>query len=86
MGVCNTTTVDTGDITPATYCGRMIAMVLMLVVSVLIGSVTSTLTSFHKKKKVSLSVMNKINYGFLKMYDELNDSEKEIFTQTILSR
>lgn len=62
-----------------------IAMVLMLVGIGLIGSVTSTLTSFFTKEK-SLTISNdKINM-VLKMYDELNDSEKEIFTQTILSR
>ena len=81
----STATVGYGDITPATYCGRMIAMVLMLVGIGLIGSVTSTLTSFFTKEK-SLAISNdKINM-VLKMYDELNDSEKESFTQTILSR
>lgn len=80
-----TTTVGYGDITPTTYCGRMIAMVLMLVGIGLIGSVTSTLTSFFTKEKSPTISNDKINM-VLKMYDELNDIEKEIFTQTILSR
>lgn len=80
-----TTTVGYGDISPATYFGRIIAIVLMIVGIGLIGSVTSTLTSFFTKEK-SLTISNdKINM-VLKMYDELNDSEKELFTQTILNK
>ena len=51
------TTVGYGDISPHTVYGRIIAMVLMLVGIGLIGSLTSTLTSFflsrHKKNSGS---------------------------------
>lgn len=44
------TTVGYGDISPNSLYGRLIAMVLMLVGIGLIGSVTSTLTSYFLKK------------------------------------
>ncbi len=51
------TTVGYGDISPHTFYGRIIAMVLMLVGIGLIGTVTSTITSYflNASKKESLS-------------------------------
>lgn len=45
------TTVGYGDISPTTLYGRMIAMILMLVGIGLIGTVTSTLTSYFLNQK-----------------------------------
>ena len=45
------TTVGYGDISPATVYGRLIAMILMLVGIGLIGTVTSTLTSYFLNQK-----------------------------------
>lgn len=53
-----TTTVGYGDISPKTSLGRLIAMLLMIVGIGLIGSLTSTITSFFlnmTKQKKSLS-------------------------------
>ena len=47
------TTVGYGDISPHTFYGRVIAMILMLVGIGLLGSVTSTLTSFFMGKRSS---------------------------------
>lgn len=78
-----TTTVGYGDISPSTQYGRIIAMVLMIVGIGLIGSVTSTLTSFFMNSEKSSSVSNDKVDMVLKMYDELNDDEKELFNNTI---
>lgn len=78
-----TTTVGYGDISPSTNYGRIIAMILMVVGIGLIGSVTSTLTSFFMSAEKSFTVSNdKVNM-VLKMYNELNEKEKELFNQTI---
>lgn len=77
-----TTTVGYGDISPSTHYGRIIAMILMIVGIGLIGSVTSTLTSFFMGKR-DLTVSNdKVNM-VLKMYNELNENEKDLFNKTI---
>lgn len=73
------TTVGYGDISPNTVYGRIIAMVLMLVGIGLIGSVTSTLTSFfldRKEKTVRGSVLGSIK-SELDRFDELTPEEVE---------
>ncbi len=74
------TTVGYGDISPETIYGRLIAMMLMIVGIGLIGSVTSTLTSFflnrQDKKSVKSSVIATIK-SELDRFDELSDEEIE---------
>lgn len=50
------TTVGYGDISPSTSPGRLVAMILMLVGIGLIGSLTSTITSFFLKRTPGKSV------------------------------
>lgn len=72
------TTVGYGDISPSTTYGRMIAMVLMLVGIGLIGSLTSTLTSFflsrHNKRSSSRTMINAVK-DELDRFDELSFEE-----------
>lgn len=77
-----TTTVGYGDISPTTDIGRIIAAVLMLVGIGLIGSLTSTITSFFMNKsnnndKVSQDRVDMV----LKLYNELNTNEKDLFNK-----
>lgn len=73
-----TTTVGYGDISPASGIGRIIACILMLVGIGLIGSLTSTITSFFMKGETDEISNDKIKMAIL-LYEELNDSEKEEF-------
>lgn len=73
------TTVGYGDISPDTTYGRLIAMALMLVGIGLIGSLTSTLTSFflsHHKKRASDPVLSAVK-DELERFDELSLDEVE---------
>lgn len=67
------TTVGYGDISPDTAYGRLIAMALMLVGIGLIGSLTSTLTSFFliRRKKSSNAAMLTAVKEELDRFDEL---------------
>ena len=78
------TTVGYGDISPASIFGRIIACILMICGIGLIGSLTSTITSFFMKKvdKETFTNNDKIEM-VLVLYEELNSSEKEIFKEKI---
>ena len=73
------TTVGYGDISPHTVYGRIIAMVLMLVGIGLIGSLTSTLTSFFlsRHKKSSGSAVIATVKDELDRFDELSSDDVE---------
>lgn len=78
-----TTTVGYGDISPSTGIGRIIACILMIVGVGLIGSLTSTITSYFMRfgNKHETCISNdKVNM-VLKLYNELNDDEKDMFNK-----
>ena len=78
------TTVGYGDISPDSNIGRIIAALLMLVGIGLIGSLTSTITSFfiaERKKNVDNSRVEMC----LVLYEQLNADEKELFLDNIRS-
>ncbi len=71
------TTVGYGDISPSTFYGRMIAMVLMLVGIGLIGTVTSTLTSYFLNVRTK-NVKDETIYLIKKQldqFDQLSDGD-----------
>lgn len=74
------TTVGYGDISPNTLYGRIIAMVLMLVGIGLIGTVTSTITSYFlnagQKKSVTDETIEMIK-GKLDDFDDLTEEDVE---------
>lgn len=74
------TTVGYGDISPHTIYGRLIATVLMLVGIGLIGSVTSTLTSYFLKQQHPQSVHQKslqLVQEQLEHFDQLSEEDVE---------
>lgn len=76
-----TTTVGYGDISPSTGFGRGIACILMITGIGLIGSLTSTITSYFMSigsKKDDMVSNDKIDM-VLKLYNELNETEKDQF-------
>lgn len=83
-----TTTVGYGDISPTSIGGRIVACILMIVGIGLVGSLTSTITSYFiqgsqcgtsgvSSDKVQMTLM---------LYDQLNPEEKAIFLDTIAKR
>ncbi|WP_305178394.1 potassium channel family protein [Faecalibaculum rodentium] len=77
------TTVGYGDLSPVTPIGRFIAAALMLVGIGLIGSLTSTITSyFIDRKPVQQHSTDKVEM-VVTMYESLSDTEKEDFRSRI---
>lgn len=77
------TTVGYGDLSPTTGLGRIVASVLMLVGIGLIGSLTSSITSFFLDTKDDKECNNgKIDIA-LSVYEKLTNEEKEIFKKHI---
>lgn len=76
------TTVGYGDLSPVSGVGRIIACCLMLVGIGLIGSLTSTITSFFLKPETP-SVSNDRIEMVVAMYDRLSDEEKKEFLEVV---
>lgn len=76
------TTVGYGDISPSTMPGRAIAIILMISGIGLIGSLTSSITSFFMKNDNETISNDRVDM-VIKMYNELNDSEKELFKEKL---
>lgn len=76
------TTVGYGDLSPGSGIGRIIACVLMLVGIGLIGSLTSTITTFFLHSDVQDLSNDRIDMA-LTLYDKLNEQEKEEFRKRI---
>ena len=77
------TTVGYGDLSPTTGLGRIIASILMLVGIGLIGSLTSSITSFFLDSKKDKECNNdKVDIA-LSVYEKLTDKEKELFKEHI---
>lgn len=78
-----TTTVGYGDLSPGTLPGRVIASLLMLIGIGLIGSLTSTITSYFLNETVSDDCKSdKVKMALL-LYEALSDKEKELFQSKI---
>lgn len=78
------TTVGYGDLSPVTDVGRIIAALLMLVGIGLIGSLTSSITSFFLHEKTADSTPSTDKVEMVKtMFETLSDEEKEMFKNLI---
>ena len=78
-----TTTVGYGDISPSSIGGRIVATILMLAGIGLIGSLTSTITTFFMHGASSNTVSTDKVDMVLTMYNSLSDEEKELFKNNL---
>lgn len=76
------TTVGYGDLAPASMAGRITASLLMIVGIGLIGSLTSTITSFFLKSEPETCSSDKVDM-VKAMYDTLSDQEQNEFRNMI---
>ena len=76
------TTVGYGDLSPASGGGRIVAAVLMLVGIGLIGSLTSTITSFFLQAKAPEPSNERVAM-VRTLYDTLTEDEKKVFRDSI---
>lgn len=76
------TTVGYGDLSPASGAGRIIACCLMIVGIGLIGSLTSTITSFFLRDSSKPASSDRVEM-VVSMYELLNEEEREQFKERI---
>ena len=76
------TTVGYGDLSPATTIGRIIAVILMISGIGLIGSLTSSITSYFMNSTPETSNSEKVEMVLI-LYHSLTDEEKEEFKNNI---
>ena len=76
------TTVGYGDLSPATGFGRIVASLLMLVGIGLIGSLTSTITSFFLRSDPPSADAGRVDM-VVTLYNKLSEKEKGLFLQSI---
>lgn len=76
------TTVGYGDLSPSTNAGRIIASILMITGIGLIGSLTSSITSYFLNDKGKSFSSDKVDIA-MTVYESLSDDEKEAFKRNI---
>ncbi|WLV23807.1 ion channel [Aciduricibacillus chroicocephali] len=74
--IVTTTTVGYGDLSPKTPAGRLIAVILMLVGIGIIGTLTSSITTYFIHDPVEKNPTIQFLQSELKRYEELTDAEK----------
>ena len=80
------TTVGYGDLSPASSGGRVIAAVLMMVGIGLIGSLTSSITSFFLNRKPEREHSSERVEMAVALYDRLSATEQAEFLTDVLGR
>lgn len=80
------TTVGYGDLSPATGEGRILASLLMLVGIGLIGSLTSTITSFFLYKEPVRDCNSEKVDMVVTLYEKLTDEEQQLFIDQVHQR